>query len=145
MFSVVSSNRSPPVTPVILYIATFILFLGLDFLGLSYIVQPVFQRTIGHLMQENFRVLPAFAFYAFFMLVLVWFVSWPAISQGHSLPWVMGNAALIGALGYGTYEFTNLAILKDWTWEMVWIDGLWGTALTAVAATGGVWITRVLM
>ena len=131
-------------TAVALYLITFVIFLGLDYIGLSYIVKQVFTRNIGHLMQQDFRVLPAFAFYAFFMLVLLWFVSWPAMAEDKSLLWVAGNAALIGALGYGTYEFTNYAILKDWTWEMVWIDGLWGTALTAVSATLGVYVTRLV-
>ena len=131
-------------TAVALYLITFVIFLGLDYIGLSYIVKPVFTRNIGRLMQQDFRVLPAFAFYAFFMIVLLWFVSWPAMAEDKSLLWVAGNAALIGALGYGTYEFTNYAILKDWTWEMVWIDGLWGTALTAVSATLGVYVTRLI-
>ena len=131
-------------TAVALYLITFVIFLGLDYIGLSYIVKPVFTRNIGHLMQQDFRVLPAFAFYAFFMIVLLWFVSWPAMAEDKSLLWVAGNAALIGALGYGTYEFTNYAILKDWTWEMVWIDGLWGTALTAVSAALGVYVTRLV-
>jgi uncharacterized membrane protein len=132
-------------TAVILYLSTFVLFLALDYAGLSYIVKPVFERAIGPLMLENFRVLPAFAFYAFFIAVLLWFVSWPALAEGKTLLWVFGNAALIGALGYGTYEFTNLAILKDWAWEMVRVDVIWGTCLTAVAATGGVWITRTVV
>ena len=131
-------------TAVALYLITFVIFLGLDYIGLSYIVKPVFTRNIGHLMQQDFRVLPAFAFYAFFMIVLLWFVSWPAMAEDKGLLWVAGNAALIGALGYGTYEFTNYAILKDWTWEMVWIDGLWGTALTAVSAALGVYVTRLV-
>ena len=131
-------------TAVALYLITFVIFLGLDYIGLSYIVKQVFTRNIGHLMQQDFRVLPAFAFYAFFMIVLLWFVSWPAMAEDKSLLWVAGNAALIGALGYGTYEFTNYAILKDWTWEMVWIDGLWGTALTAVSAALGVYVTRLV-
>lgn len=50
-------------TVAILYVTTFLLFLALDFVGLSYIVSPVFRRDIGHLMTENFRVLPAFVFY----------------------------------------------------------------------------------
>jgi len=132
-------------TAAALYLITFVIFLGLDYVGLSYIVKPVFTRNIGHLMQQDFRVLPAFAFYAFFMVVLLWFVSWPALAEDQSLLWVAGNAALIGALGYGTYEFTNYAILKDWTSEMVWIDGLWGTALTAVSATLGVFVTRLIL
>lgn len=131
-------------TALILYLATFAVFLGLDYLGLSYLVKPVFSRNISHLMLADIRILPAFAFYAFFIAVLLWFVSWPAITQDHGLLWVFGNAALIGAVAYGTYEFTNLAILKDWRWEMVVTDVLWGTALTAVSATVGVWITRAV-
>ncbi len=129
---------------VILYVATFVVFLGLDFLGLGVVVKPVFTRNIGHLMLEDFRLLPAFAFYAFFVAVLLWFVSVPALAQDHSLWWVLGNAILLGAVAYGTYEFTSLAIMKDWTWGMVATDLTWGTALTAVSAVAGVWITRFL-
>lgn len=129
---------------VILYITTFILFLGLDYLGLTNIVKPVFDRHISDLLLEDFRILPAFAFYAFYVAVLLWFVSWPALVQEKTLLWVLGNGALIGALGYGTYEFTNLAVMRDWTWEMVVTDLAWGTTLTAVSATGGVYISRLL-
>lgn len=132
-------------TLILLYISTFVIFLGLDYLGLTNIVKPVFDRHISALLLENFRILPAFAFYAFYVGVLLWFVSWPAVTQDKSLLWVLGNAALIGAMGYGTYEFTNLAVMKDWTWDMVVTDLTWGTALTAVSATGGVYITRTLL
>lgn len=128
----------------ILYVATFVVFLGLDFLGLGVVVKPVFDRNIGHLMLEDIRLLPALAFYAFFAFVVVWFVSAPALAQDRSLWWVLGNAALIGAAAYGTYEFTSLAIMKDWTWEMVLTDLTWGTSLTAVSAAAGVWITRAV-
>ena len=131
-------------TLVILYATTFVIFLGLDFVGLTTIVKPVFDRYIGDLLLENFRLLPALAFYAFYVAVLLWFVSWPALTQEKSLLWVLGNAALIGALGYGTYEFTNLAVMKGWTWEMLLTDLTWGTVLTAISATGGVYITRLL-
>lgn len=132
-------------TLILLYFSTFVIFLGLDYLGLTNIVKPVFDRHISALLLENFRILPAFAFYAFYVGVLLWFVSWPAVTQDKSLLWVLGNAALIGAMGYGTYEFTNLAVMKDWTWDMVVTDLTWGTALTAVSATGGVYITRALL
>ncbi len=131
-----------PMTLVILYLATFAIFLGLDFLGLGYIVKPVFDRHIGHLLLENIRLLPAFAFYAFYVVVLVWFVSAPALAEDRSLFWVLGNAALLGAAAYGTYEFTSLAVMKDWAWSMVVTDLIWGTCLTAVSAAGGVWVVR---
>jgi uncharacterized membrane protein len=132
-------------TVMTLYIATFAIFLVIDFLGLGVVVKPVFDRHIGHLLLENFRLLPAFFFYAFFVGVLIWFVSLPAIAQDKGLLWVALNAALLGAAAYGTYEFTSLAIMKDWNWAMVSIDMIWGTTLTAVSAMGGVWVTRLLI
>lgn len=129
-------------TLIVLYLSTFVIFLGLDYLGLSYLIKPTFEKDIGPLLLGQFRVLPAFVFYAFYIAVVLWFVSLPALAGNKDLLWVLGNAALIGALGYGTYEFTNLATLKDWTWAMVATDFTWGICLTATATTAGVWITR---
>ncbi|WP_299030122.1 DUF2177 family protein [uncultured Sulfitobacter sp.] len=129
----------------IAYVATFAVFLIADFIGLSYLIKPIFQRTIGHLMLENFRVLPAFLFYAFLVLVIMWFVSWPALNEGHSLIWVFGSAALLGAAAYGTYEFTNYALLRDWTLQLVVVDLTWGTLLTGTSAMAGVAITRAVV
>ncbi len=130
-------------TLIVLYLSTFIIFMCLDYFGLSYLIKPVFEKDIGPLLLDQFRIGPAVLFYAFYIGVLLWFVSWPAISQDKGLLWVLGNAALIGAMGYGTYEFTSLAVMKDWTWSMTLTDFAWGTCLTATAATAGVWITRL--
>ena len=130
-------------TLLILYISTFAIFLAIDYLGLSYIVKPVFDKEIGHLMLDEIRIGPAFAFYAFFVAVVLWFVSWPALQQDKALLWVFANAALIGAAGYGTYEFTSLAVMKDWTWKMVATDVTWGTFLTGFSALAGVFVTRL--
>lgn len=129
---------------VVVYLATFTVFLAADFVGLSYMIKPVFTRAIGPLMLENFRVVPAFLFYAFLVFVVMWFVSWPALAEGKPLLWVFGSAALIGAAAYGTYEFTNYAILKDWTATLVITDLTWGTVLTGASAAAGVAITRAV-
>ncbi len=126
-----------------LYLIAFVLFLGIDYLGLSYIVKPVFERDIGHLLLDDLRILPAFAFYAFFVLGVTWFVSYPGTTGGKSLLWVFASAAFIGAMAYGTYEFTNLATLKDWTWTMVMTDLAWGTILTGTSAALSVLIVRL--
>ena len=123
-------------TIAILYVVTFAVFLGLDYLGLSYLIKPTFEKDIKGLLLDNPRMGPAVVFYAFYIFCVLWFVSWPAIQQERTLLWVFGTAALIGAMGYGTYEFTNLATLKDWTWRMVATDFIWGTLLTGTSATG---------
>jgi uncharacterized membrane protein len=129
-------------TIAILYVVTFAVFLGLDYLGLSYLIKPTFEKDIKSLLLESPRMGPAVVFYAFYIFCLLWFVSWPAIQQERTLLWVFGTGALIGAMGYGTYEFTNLATLKDWTWRMVATDLTWGTLLTGTSATIGVAAAR---
>lgn len=129
---------------IVVYLATFVVFLAADFVGLSYFIKPIFARDIGHLMLDKFRVLPAFLFYAFLIFVVMWFVSWPALAEGRPLLWVFGSAALLGAAAYGTYEFTNYALLRDWTVNLVIVDVTWGTVLTGSAAAAGVAITRAI-
>lgn len=127
-----------------LYLITFVVFLGIDYFGLSYIVKPVFEAAIPDLLREDLRIGPAFAFYAFYIFGVIWFVSGPALSHGHGLLWVFGTAALLGALAYGTYEFTNLATLKGWSWQMVAVDLSWGMVLTGLSATIGVAAIRAI-
>lgn len=42
--------------------------------------------------------------------------------------------ALLGALAYGTYEFTNKAVINGWPWAMVVVDFSWGIILTALVS-----------
>jgi len=139
---VIRPEQEKMMTVAILYVVTFAVFLGLDFFGLSYIVKPTFEKEIGGMLLDSPRFGPAVVFYGFFIFAVLWFVSWPALTQQKSLLWVFCTAALLGAVAYGTYEFTNLATLKGWTWTMVATDLTWGTLLTGISATVGVGVTR---
>lgn len=130
-------------TYVILYFVTFTVFLALDYVGLSYIVKPVFDKHVTELLLEKPRILPAFVFYSFYIGVLLWFVSVPALLDDRTYLWVFATGALLGAMAYGTYEFTSLAVTKGWSWEMVIVDVSWGMCLTGISACAGVWATRV--
>lgn len=127
---------------IILYLTTFAIFLGLDYFGLTYLIRPVFERDAGHLLAENLRLLPAFLFYAFYIACVIYFVSAPALAENWTTLKLFSSAALLGAMAYGTYEFTNLATLKGWTWPMLITDLSWGTVLTGTSATLGVIISR---
>ena len=52
--------------------------------------------------------------------------------------------ALLGAMAYGTYEFTNYATLTRWSLQMVAVDVAWGAVLTGVSAWVGVVVARAL-
>ena len=125
----------------VLYLSTAALFLILDAIMLTFVMRPLFDRHIGALMLENIRLVPAAAFYLAYVAGLLYLVSVPAL-RGNAP--VLIPAAIIGAMAYGTYEFTSYAIMKDWHWQMVMTDTLWGTLLTALSAWGGVAITRAI-
>ena len=124
-----------------LYGLTFAIFLILDGIMLTLHMQPLFRRHLGDALLTNIRILPAAAFYAAYIAGLLYLVSLPALKTGAP---ILIPAAIIGAMAYGTYEFTSYAIMKDWSPAMVATDLIWGTVLTATSAWGGVVLTRLI-
>lgn len=123
----------------VLYLSTAAIFLVVDAVMLGLVMKPLFLRHIGPLMADPIRLGPAALFYFGYVAGLVYLVSWPALKTGGP---VVIPAAVIGAMAYGTYEFTSYAIMKDWHWSMVLADTTWGAVLTALAAWGGVTVAR---
>ena len=121
----------------ILYLVTAGVFLVLDFIGIRYLIRPVFERHVGDLLADPLRLGPAALFYLAYVAGLLWLVSWPALRAGDPVQALVGGMVL-GLLCYGTYEMTNYATLAAWSWEQVIVDGIWGTVLTGFAAWAGV-------
>ncbi len=128
-------------TIIILYTITAAIFLLLDALMLSFVMSPLFRQHIPDLLAPQLRLLPAAVFYLAYVAGLVALVSLPALRTGSP---VIIPAAIIGAMAYGTYEFTNYATLKGWHPAMVATDLIWGTVLTAFSAWAGVTLTRMI-
>lgn len=123
-----------------LYAATLIPFLILDALMITFVVKPLFDQHIGYLM-TNLRLAPAAAFYLLYIAGLIYLVSLPAMKTNSA---ILIPAAVIGFMAYGTYEFTSYAIMKDWTFQMLATDLIWGTCLTATTTWIGVTVTRMI-
>jgi uncharacterized membrane protein len=128
-------------TALILYVATVVIFLTLDVLMLTFVMSPLFKSHIADLMLAEPRLMPAAIFYLAYLAGLVYVVSLPGLRDGTP---IVIPAAVIGAMAYGTYEFTSYSIMKGWHPAMVAMDLTWGTVLTAFSAWAGVAITRAL-
>ena len=127
----------------ILYVSACVIFLILDALMLTFVMRPLFERHLGDQMLTELRLIPAALFYLGYIAGLTYLVSVPALKTGD--PWsALLPAAIIGAMAYGTYEFTSYAIMKSWHPSMVIVDVAWGTVATALVAAGSVWVTRAL-
>ncbi|SHF65422.1 Uncharacterized membrane protein [Modicisalibacter ilicicola DSM 19980] len=128
----------------VLYVITAVVFLGLDALGLSKIMRPLFETHIPNMLREDVQFVAAGVFYLIYVAGLLYFVSVPAL-RDNAPAMALFNGAILGALAYGTFEFTAFSVLKGWHWQMVATDVAWGAALTAVSAWAGVMLTRWVM
>ena len=123
----------------ILYAATAAIFLVLDAVMLTLHMRPMFERFLGDQLLADIRIVPAALFYLAYVAGLIFLVSYPALKTGSA---IIIPAAIIGAMAYGTYEFTSYAIMKSWSPILVITDVTWGTVLTAFSAWAGVALTR---
>lgn len=121
----------------ILYAITAFLFLACDAVMLTLVMKPLFTRHLGDSMRDSPMIAPAGLFYLAYVAGIVVLVSLPALKAADAsrAAW---QGAVIGAMAYGTYEFTSMTIMKDWSWSMVATDTIWGTLLTGFAAWAGV-------
>ena len=113
-------------------IATITLFI-LDFIWLGFVAKGFYADQLGHLMADNVKYGIAAAFYMTYTIGIVVFAVKPAI-EANTILMAFGYGALFGFLAYGTYDFTNMATLKDWPVKMSIVDIIWGTTLTATVS-----------
>ena len=128
---------------VLLILTTAVLFLAIDAVMLNAVLAPMFRDALGPLMLDTPRWGGAAAFYVFYVIGLVILVSRPALAANQPRR-ALWQGALLGAIAYGTYEWTSYAILAAWTLPMVLIDWGWGAVLTGTSAALGVVVTRRL-
>jgi uncharacterized membrane protein len=87
-------------------------------------------------------VIPAAAvFYLLYIAGLTFLVVLPALAA-NQLGSAIARGAVLGLLAYGTYDLTNLAIIRGWPVNVTLIDLAWGTVLTAITAGAAFLITR---
>jgi uncharacterized membrane protein len=129
-----------------LFIISMLVFFILDMTWIGYIAKGMYFKSYAHWLRlENGRLLPIWwaivIIYALFAFVTLTFVV--PLSQGSLIAAFCYGAAL-GLVIYGVYDFTCVAIFKDWPVMMAFVDWLWGTTLCAFSATMTVYVARLM-
>ncbi|MBE7734008.1 DUF2177 family protein [Devosia faecipullorum] len=124
------------------YAGAALVFFALDFVWLGFLAIGFYRAEIGQLLLERPNVLAAGAFYLFYVVGIVGFAVVPAFNA-QSWLWALLAGLALGLLAYGTYDMTNLATLKDWSWKVSALDLVWGGGVTGAAALGGYWAARL--
>lgn len=110
--------------------------LVMDGVWLSLMSTRFYRPKLGEMLAAKFHIAPALAFYAIYLFGVTRFAVLPAVQDGR---WEKAaiDGAFLGLMAYATYDLTNLATLRQWSWAVTVVDLLWGILLTSAAATVG--------
>jgi uncharacterized membrane protein len=122
---------------VILYLATLVVILPVDCLFLGTLAKEFFRTQVGEMLGPV-RLLPAVIFYLLYVAGILIFTNGESSTTWQS---ALAFGALFGLFCYATFELTALALLKHWTWSVVFVDVAWGMLVTGVASVLGLLIT----
>jgi uncharacterized membrane protein len=105
------------------YIIAAFSILALDSVYLSTIGGPLFATMVRNIQKEDMKIdiYGVLGSYILIILVLYKFIIMDRRSPN--------DAFILGLCVYGIYEFTNIAIFKNYKWIAVIVDTLWGGIL----------------
>lgn len=116
---------------IILFFFTLCFSFILDMIWLGWVAKNIYAEQLGFLMKKSNGVMTpnwtaAAIVYFFITLGIMSFVL-PKANGSLYQACIWG--ALFGAVTYGIYDFTNLAVLQNWPLKITLIDLIWGTFL----------------
>lgn len=125
------------------YFAALLVFIAIDGVWLSVMGPVLYKPILGDILLLKLRIAPAIAFYLAYPIGIVAFAVVPAL-RADSLVTAAGLGVLFGALAYATYDLTNYATLKNWTFSITAVDITYGAIASGVAACAAYAAARAL-
>ncbi|MGB6536679.1 MAG: DUF2177 family protein [Xanthobacteraceae bacterium] len=125
----------------IAYISVLVVFGGADACWLRIMGPLIYRPALGEILAPSLRVAPAIAFYLGYPVGVVVFAVIPGLRAGMASS-ALFPALLFGALAYGTYDLTNYATLRHWTFQITILDILYGALVSGLAAVAAYALVR---
>ncbi|MDA9749141.1 DUF2177 family protein [Pelagibacteraceae bacterium] len=123
---------------------TSIVFLIIDVIWLSFATKSFYRPLIGDLLTDKPVIWAAALFYILYVIGVALIVIQPCIHDSSILKSVY-IGFVFGLVAYGTYNLTNMAVLKGWSPTVVFVDMFWGGSLTAFSAGSGLFIAKKIL
>ena len=125
-------------------IFTSVFFLIIDVIWLSFSVKSFYRPNLGNLILDKPIMWAAVLFYLVYVIGLSILVLQPAIDE-NSIFKAFFTGIVFGLAAYGTYNLTNMAVLKGWSPYVVFVDMFWGGFLTAFSSALGIFIAKKII
>ena len=107
----------------LLILATLIsalIFLIIDVIWLSFSVKSFYRPNIGHLLLETPVMWAAILFYLIYVIGLAVVIIEPSLDYQNTQKFLI-KAFMFGLVAYGTYNLTNMATIKGWSPNVVFV------------------------
>jgi uncharacterized membrane protein len=120
-----------------------VIMVAIDMVWLVWLGRGFYMQEIGDLLLDNPNLPAALAFYLLYSTGVVAIVILPAI-EAQSVVRALLYGLLFGLVAYGTYDLTNLAVMKGFTTKIALIDMVWGGLITGFVSAVTVKISSYL-
>jgi uncharacterized membrane protein len=114
---------------ILLFFAVLVFIIAMDFIFLNFIMKGFYDKQLSS-FPRTLRLwsgLIAWSLIALGAVVLV-------VPRAQALPSAVLYGAMFGLVLYGVYDFSNYAILKNYTLAMTLVDWAWGTFLCTLTS-----------
>ena len=125
-------------------IITSLVFLVIDVIWLSFATKSFYRPLIGSLLTDKPVIWAAALFYILYVVGISIVVIQPCIHDS-SIVKSIYIGFVFGLVAYGTYNLTNMAVLKGWSPTVVFVDTFWGGSLTALSAGTGIFFAKKIL
>ena len=113
-----------------LFLQSIFAFLAIDSLWITQVASPWMKKVVPHLMSATPNLLAAGLFYIIYLSTLLYLIVMPALASKLPLDTLLTQSFLFGFAAYATYDLTNLAVMRGYTWSLAFADMFWGGILT---------------
>jgi len=117
-----------------------LIFLIIDVIWLNFSVKSFYRPNLGNLLLDRPVIWAAIMFYLVYIFGLSLIIIEPSLDSQNTVN--LFKAFIFGLVAYGTYNLTNMATIKGWSPNVVFVDMLWGGSLTAFSSYSGIFIAK---
>ena len=121
-----------------------LIFLIIDVVWLSFSVKSFYRPNIGHLLLETPVMWAAILFYLIYVIGLAVVIIEPSLDFENTQKFLI-KAFMFGLVAYGTYNLTNMATIKGWSPNVVFVDMIWGGSLTTFSSYFGILLAKKIL
>ena len=121
-----------------------LIFLIIDVIWLSFSVKSFYRPNIGHLLLDTPVMWAAILFYLIYVIGLAVVIIEPSFDYQNTQKFLI-KAFMFGLVAYGTYNLTNMATIKGWSPNVVFVDMIWGGSLTTFSSYFGILLAKKIL